>query len=295
MGRTCCHLRIKQSNYPSCSGMRMVLWYHAYFLLTRFWVRILEVTFIFPLKNSPQCVWNSKIKSSGYRWELNSGLFSQSLLTYQSTTSISSLRHEPLLSVSSFSLPLPYPLSLFLSSSSSSLCHSCWWKDRDSTGHSRWKPLLPEWLSICFERQSGSNMHICLHIWNVLSLLYAMVLKFFWWGMMRASPLFTAISWKKKTFFIFFSLTPLFQPPLREQNTHFVLSSSFQQILRVKNWKNPLVYRPESSLLALCAPATNSRIVWNHKFCDKSQFYGKVKFLTCCLTADIYIYLNCSL
>ena len=49
------------------------------------------------------------------------------------------------------------------------------------------------------------------------------------------APFYCNILEKKKLFSFFFSLTPLFQPPLREQNTHFVLSSSFQQILRVKN------------------------------------------------------------
>ena len=148
-------------------------------------------------------------------------IFGQSWVTYQGATNVSNLMNEPVSSYSSFSLPLPYLLSLFLSSSSSSLCHSCWWKDRDSTGHRRWKPLLPEWLSICFERQSGSNMHICLHIWNVLSLLYAMVLKFFWWGMMRASPLFTAISWRKKNFFHFFFTHPLVSTPSKRTKHPF--------------------------------------------------------------------------
>ena len=115
---------------------------------------------------------------------------------------------------SSFSFPLPHLLFLILSSSSSPHCHTCWWKDWDSTGHCRWKPLLPEWLSICSKHQSGTNMHICLYIWNVLSLLYAMVLKFFWWGMMRASPLFTAISWRKKNFFHFFFHSPPYFTPL---------------------------------------------------------------------------------
>ena len=105
-----------------------------------------------------------RIKSPSYRRGSNPGLFGQSWVTYQGATNVSNLMNEPVSSYSSFSLPLPYLLSLFLSSSSSSLCHSCWWKDRDSTGHRRWKPLLPEWLSICSERQSGSNMHICLHV-----------------------------------------------------------------------------------------------------------------------------------
>ena len=134
-------------------------------------------------------------------------------VTYQVATRATSFLSAPVFSESSFSLPLPHLLSLFLSSSSSPLCHSCWWKDRDSTGHRRWKPLLPERLSICSERQSGKNMHICLYIWNVLSLLYAMVLKFFWWGMMRALSLFTAISWRKKNFFhFFFHSPPCFDP-----------------------------------------------------------------------------------
>ena len=143
-----------------------------------------------------------KIKKQGLGGNRNPDLEIRNCVTYQGATSVISLFSVPVFSKSSFSLPLPHLLSLFLSSSSSPLCHSCWWKDRDSTGHRRWKPLLPERLSICSERQSGKNMHICLYIWNVLSLLYAMVLKFFWWGMMRASSLFTAISLRK--------LTPLF-------------------------------------------------------------------------------------
>ena len=133
----------------------------------------------------------------------------QRWVTYEGATFMSSLCTVPFSELFFFSFPLPHLLFLILSSSSSPHCHTCWWKDWDSTGRRRWKPLLPEWLSICSKRQSGTNMHICLYIWNVLSLLYAMVLKFFWWGMMRASSLFTAISWRKKNFFHFFFTHPL--------------------------------------------------------------------------------------
>ena len=123
------------------------------------------------------------------------------------------LNWVPALSESFYYLPLPHPVFLFWSSSSSLLCQTGWWIDRDSTGHRRWKPLLPECFSICSERQSGNNMHICLYIWNAHSLLYATVLKSFWWGMMRVSSLFTAISWRKNNFFLFFFTHPFISTP----------------------------------------------------------------------------------
>ena len=155
-----------------------------------------------------------RIKRDWTKWGLYSRISYPKLIILPKRHQRDRLSWVPALSECSYYLPLPHPVFLFWSSSSSLLCQTGWWLDRDSTGHRRWKPLLPECFSICSERQSGNNMHICLYIWNAHSLLYATVLKSFWWGMMRVSSLFTAISWRKKKLFSFFFHSPLYFNPL---------------------------------------------------------------------------------